>query len=490
MARKWLALFIAAVLMLSLAPAVLAQEAYDYTVTITVDNFMPEIPPADSASMVFLEEMTQTDIDCNWVPSSEYMTKINTMVASNDMTKVIVVTDIKNPNIINAARAGVFWELTEYIQKGDFPRLQSMSEVTRTNIQIDGRDFALPRNLELPFNAITYRSDWLENLSLEKPTTLDALYEVIRAFTQDDPDGNGQDDTYGLGTYQTANATQQVQVIMGGPNGYEITEDGKFVPYFLHETYLPALNWMKRLYDEGLMNPDFASITDQQVKEMVEASKVGLMIATISQISERVPILQSIDSTYDMDYATIDDGHGIRLIPSSGVSGIYMIPRQSVATEEELMRVLAFFERLACPEVQTFMNWGLIGVHSDYNADGLLEMIDESAYNAEVNVLRRLKPFTLVDAEMGQYSPAIAKRNTYFNTMEPYCVGDPTMAYVSDTGLKIGAEIRQIVEDARIQYIMGVIDEEQLAKLHDNWLNEGGAQIIAEYEAAYAASQQ
>ena len=43
------------------------------------------------------------------------------------------------------------------------------------------------------------RQDWLDNLKLEVPTTIDELEEVMRAFTEDDPDGNGQDDTYGLG---------------------------------------------------------------------------------------------------------------------------------------------------------------------------------------------------------------------------------------------------------------------------------------------------
>ncbi len=491
MLRKLFAAMLAAVMALAVVPA-LAQEApqYDYKLTISLDNFMPEVPPADSASMKFLEEKTQTDIDCNWIPSNDYMTKINAMIAANTLTDVVVVTDIKNANIINAARAGVFWELTDYIQKGDFPRLKSMNEVVVNNIKIDGKLFALPRNLELPFHAITYRSDWLENLGLKKPTTLDELYEVIRAFTQDDPDGNGADDTYGLVMNSSNNlSTEQIQLIMGGPNNWEITADGKFVPFFKHESYMPTLNWLKRIYDEGLANPDFASITEQQQKEMIEASKVGVSIQHIAQITERVPVLRGINPNYDMDYAVIDDGHGVRLYPSAGVSGIYMIPKSSVPTEEELMRVLAFFERLAAKEVQTFMQWGLTGVHSDYNKDGKLEMIDPSGYNAEVNVLRRLKPFTLVDAESGVAAPEMEKRNYYYATMEQYCIGDPSMAFISETNMKRGSELYQMIDDASIQYIMGAITEQDLLAIHQQWFDEGGEQIIAEYEAAYAQSK-
>ena len=43
------------------------------------------------------------------------------------------------------------------------------------------------------------RTDWLDNLGLKAPTTMDELLEVARAFRYDDPDGNGQDDTWGIG---------------------------------------------------------------------------------------------------------------------------------------------------------------------------------------------------------------------------------------------------------------------------------------------------
>ena len=42
------------------------------------------------------------------------------------------------------------------------------------------------------------RKDWLDRLGLEPPETLEEYYEVIRAFTLDDPDGNGVQDTIGL----------------------------------------------------------------------------------------------------------------------------------------------------------------------------------------------------------------------------------------------------------------------------------------------------
>lgn len=42
------------------------------------------------------------------------------------------------------------------------------------------------------------RQDWLDNLNLQAPQTTDELYTVAKAFTDNDPDQNGKNDTYGI----------------------------------------------------------------------------------------------------------------------------------------------------------------------------------------------------------------------------------------------------------------------------------------------------
>ena len=41
------------------------------------------------------------------------------------------------------------------------------------------------------------RADWLEKLDIDIPETIDRFYEMLKAFKEQDPDGNGQDDTFG-----------------------------------------------------------------------------------------------------------------------------------------------------------------------------------------------------------------------------------------------------------------------------------------------------
>ena len=48
----------------------------------------------------------------------------------------------------------------------------------------------------IPSQFLWIRKDWLDKLGLDVPKTLDDVVEVARAFKNDDPDGNGVDDTW------------------------------------------------------------------------------------------------------------------------------------------------------------------------------------------------------------------------------------------------------------------------------------------------------
>ena len=61
-------------------------------------------------------------------------------------------------------------------------------------------DIGISSLLQKP-EGLLIRKDWLDNLGLEVPTTLDELFDVMYAFTYNDPDGNGKNDTWGYGAF-------------------------------------------------------------------------------------------------------------------------------------------------------------------------------------------------------------------------------------------------------------------------------------------------
>ena len=70
-----------------------------------------------------------------------------------------------------------------------------------------------------------------------------------------------------------------------------------------------------------------------------------------------------------------------------------------------------------------------------------------------------------------------------------YAVADPCYPLVSDTNVAFGSDLSTKISDAAVQYIAGLINEDELKAVWDEWAEMGGNMIIEEYQAAYDAMQ-
>ena len=79
---------------------------------------------------------------------------------------------------------------------------RNISESYRKHSTVNGVCYGLDQPGTIVRNeGILIRKDWLDKLGLKVPKTTDEFFEVMKAFTFKDPDGNGKNDTYGLGAY-------------------------------------------------------------------------------------------------------------------------------------------------------------------------------------------------------------------------------------------------------------------------------------------------
>ena len=70
-----------------------------------------------------------------------------------------------------------------------------MGEYCWNRMTIDGSIYGVPtRSVNPTMYTAAIRQDWLDAKGLAVPTTLDELTEVLRIFTEEDPDGNGQNE--------------------------------------------------------------------------------------------------------------------------------------------------------------------------------------------------------------------------------------------------------------------------------------------------------
>ncbi|KQO16634.1 hypothetical protein [Paenibacillus sp. Leaf72] len=99
-------------------------------------------------------------------------------------------------------KAGKLLPLNDAIEKFAHPKLKEALEkyaYTMTEVTKDGKIYGLPRfNVGDEGTVMWIREDWLEKLSLKPPTTITELENVLQAFSEQDPNGNGNDDEVGL----------------------------------------------------------------------------------------------------------------------------------------------------------------------------------------------------------------------------------------------------------------------------------------------------
>src|SRR5690625_3512342 len=248
-----------------------------FPISIMTTTFNTDPPTNDSPNVKALGEYTNTELDITFVPSSNYDDRFNITLGSGDLPTIILAD--KTPSFIQAARDGAFWDITDYID--DYENLGQLNDIIRDNISIDGKMYGLPRTRPLGRNAVTIRKDWLDNLGLDMPETIDEFYEVLKAFTYDDPNQSGEDDTYGTVVTEWAGPWDQMQIWFGVPNKWGIDDEGNLFPDFMAPEYREALDFFKKLYDEGLVNEDFAVMdtgkwNDPMIKgERSEERRVG-----------------------------------------------------------------------------------------------------------------------------------------------------------------------------------------------------------------------
>ncbi|MEJ7839923.1 MAG: extracellular solute-binding protein, partial [Thermomicrobiales bacterium] len=122
---------------------------------------------------------------------------------------------------------------------------------------------------------LTVRQDWMDQLGLAAPTTLDELYAVMVAFRDQDPAGNGAGVTLGLST-AAAYDIQPLMSAVGVMPGYVEVDGARTIPY-ASEAAIPGLEFLARLYAEGLLDPNFATATTADMRNLFLTDQVGFV---------------------------------------------------------------------------------------------------------------------------------------------------------------------------------------------------------------------
>lgn len=448
-----------------------------------------DIPAKGNAVEQAIEKYTNAKLDIQWIPSAAYNDKVNVMLASNEMPKLLKVN--QTPGVVNAIESQLFWEIGPLLKP--YKNMSAQNGQFFQNISVEGKIYGVPLYRNMGRGAIVYRKDWLDQLGLTIPKSIDGWYGVLRALALNDPDKNGKNDTYGIVLNKTynqgaASMLTRLSVAMGGVNKWGVDKDGAFTPEFMTKEFTDVLKLFRRLYEEKLINQDFAVLDATEAEKLFDTSRVGIRLAVATNGKSQQDRLSKTTPSAVVDVASFEGPQGIRISSENGNNGFLVIPKSSVKTEEELKRVLGFLDKLMDPDMSTLLLRGIEGTHFANTADKRTEFIGDGfnifqrevkPYRDNMPVLEGYNVAPLKDVPIGEKGTKMESDGIQ------YIVPNPALTLTSATFSERGQELEQQINDAQTKFIMGKLDEAAYQDEIAKWRKAGGDKIMAEYKDSY-----
>ncbi len=254
-----------------------------YSVEILTTNYGVQHKPKDDDPILqYLNNEFNLDLTLTAIPNEDIENTLSTRFAANDAPDVFVVDAGSYRSLaFTLSDAGMLIDAKEL-----YPYMPLHQQYTTQGMI----DFSTNANGEIPFVtkygiqdgiwAAAIRSDWLETLGMEMPTTKEELLEYAVAVTTKDPDGNGQDDTYfmtGAGGGTNFGMLDNIFGTMAGPNQAYVDENGQMQHPYFDGTRKEFLSFVKELYDLNVLAPDWYTIDWETAKSYTLNDKIGLL---------------------------------------------------------------------------------------------------------------------------------------------------------------------------------------------------------------------
>jgi putative aldouronate transport system substrate-binding protein len=143
-----------------------------------------------------------------------------------------------------------------------------------------------------------YRKDWADKLGLTLPTNVDELYDFMLAMVQQDPDGNGVDDTYGF-VFKKGWTSASPLICAFLPEtftqslGFHYDADGNIQNIFDdRDSWIKMLTWFQNAYSDGIFSEDFMQDTKSSAETKFVSGHSGLWPKNGIYIGSRLQTLR------------------------------------------------------------------------------------------------------------------------------------------------------------------------------------------------------
>ena len=462
-------------------------ENYDRTkIKIFWQNEKSQPEKVDEAIIAKIEQENNVEIEFETPPSTNYMERLQIMLAGGDYPDVIQFNSQNDKVYFDALNNGVIIPINEYLKSADNLKKHTY-EISWKSLMTkqDGKIYGVPRTSPIRADGYIVRKDWLDNVGLALPedglVTLDEFTEILRRFTFNDPDKNGKKDTYGYAGH--LNAMGNIEPFLLSPfgvNGWQESngEHAYMDPRYdkADRRYKEALQYAATLYKTGVMDSDSVinkrDIANQRFKQGID----GVFYEFVGWMHGREGEMQKNNPNVKLAYISgIKDKNGnvVCGVPGTGSWGFYSITEKA----KNPQKIIDMFDWMLSDEGWDIVKYGI--ENTSYTMENgkrkLLEAgkgtwgnrfmrrSDDPEFFIPLNVPEEIKP------EIGSIIEKCMKQSILTKDLGYRPEISNTSAYI---------DYQETMNKGIARIVVGDLPVSEYDRLLDGWYKAGGEEYI------------
>lgn len=464
----------------------------------------------DNAYTRYLRKMLNIQNDTVYMDTEErYSELVNILVKDQNLPDIMVVTD--REILKELVENDLVEDLTEVFEKCTSPRIKEMYEsygdALLNSGKFNGRLMAVPETvIDHGPNLLWLRKDWMEELGLEEPETLEDAFEIIDAFVQNRMGTEDGETPVGLacdtnlvGTTSSSYSVDPVFDSFGANPQRWISQDGEIVYGSLTEETKEALDYLHKLYDRRILDRNFALRAPNNLRDLVVNGKCGAFFGL--WWTPNNPLMESYEKNSEADW----EPYYLQELADKNVyesfrDNKYVVVRKGYEHPEIVMKIISVlfdYTRYEAEDAREVNEYFALNV--DPTARPLVINVDynEATYQVTENIEAALNGnypegnLTAIEQSYYQACSSYLSGNDY--TAEDWAayksrisaVGllvdkhytPAVRSYLDDAGGEIPQSLRQFETSTFIQIIMGEKPVSYFETFVEQWYQQGGHEL-------------
>jgi putative aldouronate transport system substrate-binding protein len=455
----------------------------------------------------WINENAPVQVEFIPVPRTNSSEKWNVLFASGQAPDLIL--EFSNPYMKDLASKGQIIPIDDAISKysTNYKKMIAGNESLQKLTRFNGKTYFFGRSLPFATNHyVMVRQDWLDKLKLPLPKTTEEYLQVAKAFTEQDPDGNGKKDTLGSTfwdvdyMYQLGQASDETLPMI---TSYHLIND-QYVRTW--DRPKADLAFKKALYDAGTVDKD--TFTD---KNMAKAQQDWVNGKLGIYGSDGLESAKGYDVYNTLIKNNPDAKVAIMPLPKSEIgqfSPAGAVPMQFMgainATAKNVEAVVQYVDWLMTPEVQNTLKYGIEGVNYTM-VNGCPKPIDaaknkkELDWNGDFQMVSQLGTMGKCADYVNQLDPSKPNDKTYIDMINQgkaayISVDRPTTSEIvlpvtlTDDLTVIKNTLKNTLTNIYTKAVVGGASytvEQAMKDAQDAWEKGGGKKVDDFYTKAY-----